>query len=243
MEENRIIHKVQEIQGILTNALTCPGGEMVRSIAVGVTEILDPITGTFVGMANDISLKYNDYKLILLIKGLSRGLDMEKTLNDLYNYVNSSDSKATAVANLFRKTINAECPRVCFIYGLILADHTANGSDFTQDELIVCKALENATEFDLVNFKEIMEKHTKPERNAGKKAVLLSEQTPNYSEMIATCDWCVYNRLFVSEVGEYGREEETLDLTPNYYVRYPAAVLMEYVEKASREWDYRSSFC
>ena len=86
-------------------------------------------------------------------------------MNELYNYVNSSPEKAIIVANLFKQTVNAECPKVCVIYGLILANHLETLTEFTHEELIVCKALENATDYDLKNFKEIMENYLKPTSN------------------------------------------------------------------------------
>ena len=45
------------------------------------------------------------------------------------------------IANLFKQTVAAECPKACIIYGLILASHLDSDTKFTYDELIVCKAL------------------------------------------------------------------------------------------------------
>ena len=63
-------------------------------------------------------------------------------------------------------------PKVCVIYGLILANHLETLTEFTHEELIVCKALENATDYDLKNFKEIMENYLKPTSNG--RILLLS---------------------------------------------------------------------
>ncbi|MEE0093100.1 MAG: sugar transferase, partial [Collinsella aerofaciens] len=50
------------------------------------------------------------------------------------------DDDPIIVANLFKQTVNAECPKVCVIYGLILANHLETLTEFTHEELIVCKA-------------------------------------------------------------------------------------------------------
>ena len=48
---------------------------------------------------------------------------------------------------------------------MIMASHLESGTEFTYDELIVCKAIERATDYDLKNFKEIMENYLKPISN------------------------------------------------------------------------------
>lgn len=89
------------------------------------------------GLAHDILSEYNAFKLSYLMDGLVSGLNQEKWLNELYNFVNASPEKAIMVANMFKKTIHAECPKVCVIYGLILASHMQSGTKLTQDEMIV----------------------------------------------------------------------------------------------------------
>ena len=159
-------------------------------------------------------------------------------LNQLYNYVVSSHERAINVANLLRKTVNAECPKVCVIYGLILANHMESNTEFTQDELIVCKALENATECDLKNFKEIMEKYLKPVSDGNK--IVFPKEFPDLDEFITTCDWAVYNRIFISRITEWGNiEDEYEGFNTHYYGVKPASVLMKYIKVARQIWNYR----
>lgn len=162
-------------------------------------------------------------------------MNVEKRLNELYTYVNTSSKKAINVANLFRKTVNAECPKVCVIYGLLLANHLNGNTDFTQDELIVCKALENATDYDLNNFKDIMEKYleTKPDGIE----VVFPDKFANLIDFTTTCDWAVYNRIFVSKVNTWGDMNTDGILTP-YFVAEPAQVLIEYINEAHQVWNY-----
>lgn len=210
---------------------------IIRSGAIGVLGIAHPVVGVTTGVVDNFLSEYDTYKLSLLLRGLSKELNIEMRLNELYNYVNSSSEKAISVANLFRKTVNAECPKVCFIYGLILANHMGSNTEFTQDELIICKALENATECDLKNFKEIMEKYIKPVENGNK--IVFPKEFIDLDEFITTCDWGVYNRIFVSRMGEV--DGGTLAIGPYYYEAKPASVLMEYIKKAYQIWDYREN--
>lgn len=231
MEQN---HDLSDIENVLTNAMDNPIAKAIRSGSIGALGILHPIAGVAAGIGDNLLTEYNTYKLDQLLKGLSTDLNREKRLNELYNYVNSSQEKAISVANLFRKTVNAECPKVCIIYGLILANHMENNTEFTQDELIVCRALENATECDLKNFKEIMEKY----RNGDN--IIFPKGFSKLDEFTTTCDWGVYNRLFVSHILEWeDMEDESLGIPTHYYKAKPASVLFEYIIRAHQIWNYR----
>lgn len=227
-------HDLTDIGNAIAKAMDNPVAKGLRSGIIGVLEIVNPVAGVAVGVGDNILSNYDIYKLSLLLEGLSTGLNLEMQLNELYAYVTSSQEKAINVANLFRKTVNSECPKVCVIYGLILANHIGDDTRFTQDELIVCKALENATEYDLKNFKEIMEKYLKPVSN-GNRIVIPEDR----GEFIATCDWAVYNRIFISRITEWGDIEEEGDgLNTHYYEAEPALVLMKYMEEVRQIWDY-----
>ena len=230
-------HDLTDIKKVLTEAMNNPIAEAIRSGSIGALGIINPVAGVAVGIGDTLLSEYNIFKLSMLLKGLSKGSDMEKRLNELYNYVNLSPEHAISVSNLLKKTINAECPKVCVIYGLILANHTGDNTEFSQDELIVCKALENATERDLKYFKEIMEKYLK-QTSFGNR-VTFPEGFVNLNEFTTTCDWGVYNRIFVSRMAEFGElGSETLVLGTHYYETKTASVLMEYINAARKIWDY-----
>lgn len=109
------------------------------SAIVGAVGIVNPVIGVGADAAAAVAEKYSEFKFELLIKGLSKGLNRETYLNELFNYVNEGKEQALTVANIFRKTINAECLKVCIIYGLILSKHINDKSAFSHEELIVCK--------------------------------------------------------------------------------------------------------
>mgnify|MGYP000941091355 CR=1 FL=1 len=128
-------------------------------------------------------------------------------------------------------------PKVCVIYGLILANHLETLTEFTHEELIVCKALENATDYDLKNFKEIMENYLKPTSNG--RRIVFPKDFADIAAFTTTCDWCVYNRIFVSRTAEWGEMEEgVLDMSTYYYEANPASVLLDNINAARQTWNY-----
>lgn len=226
-----------DIINTLVKVMDTPIANGIRSGAIGVLGILHPIAGIAAEVGNGFLSEYDDFKFSLLLKGLSSESNLEKRLNGLYNYVNASPEKAIIVANLFRKTIISECPKVCVIYGLILATHLKNNTEFTQDELIICKALENATEYDLHNFRILMEKYLKSDSNGNR--IVFPKDFPNLNEFTVTCDWGVYNRLFLLRSFQWEEmRDTTLEIYTNYYEAKPASVLMNYIKKATPIWNY-----
>ncbi len=230
-------YNLTDIGNVIIKAMDNPIARALHSGAIGALEIVNPVVGLAVETGNNILTNYSAYKFSLLLEGLSTGSNMEMRLNELYTYVTSGQDKAIYVANLFRKTVNAECPRVCIIYGLILANHMRDETEFTQDELLICKSLENATESDLKNFKEIMEKYLKPVSNGNK--IVFPEELNDPERFITTCDWAVYNRIFTARMTEWGDiEDEYEGLNTYYYVAEPALVLMKYIRAACQIWNY-----
>lgn len=127
--------------------------------------------------------------------------------------------------------------KVCVIYGLILANHLETLTEFTHEELIVCKALENATDYDLKNFKEIMENYLKPTSNG--RRIVFPKDFADIAAFTTTCDWCVYNRIFASRTAEWGEMEEgILDMSTYYYEANPASVLLDNINAARQTWNY-----
>lgn len=230
-------YNLTDIGNALRKAMDNPIMEIIRSGAVGVLGLTDSVLGIVGGIGNDFLSQYNDFKLSYLLKGLASGRNIEMRLNQLYTYITSSPEKAIMVANLFKQTVNAECPKACIIYGLIIANHLESGTKFTYDELIVCKAIESATDFDLKNFKEIMENYLR-QTTTGRK-IVFPKDFIDIDTFITTCDWCVYNRIFVSRTAELEETEGgTLDISTHYYEANPASVLLNYLVAAKQTWYY-----
>ena len=230
---------IEDIEKAIYKVLDNPDTKIISSLFANSLNLINPTVGAVAQISNDFLSTYNNFKLACLLKGLASNLCIEERLNELYNYVNSSSEKAICVANLFKQTINAECPKACVIYGLILASHLNSNTNFSHEELIICKALENATDFDLNNFKDIMEKYIEDTPN-GKKVVLPNNISTSNTYTI-TCDWCIYNRIFVSSLFEVDEANEELYTKICYYIKEPASVLLKYIKMARQTWDYGNS--
>ncbi len=76
----------------------------------------------------------------------------------------------------------------------------------------------------------------KAEENA-RKIIELPSGLENRDSYITTCDWCVYNRIFVIEYVKY--ENSTLIHNRFYYVSAPANILLKYIDDLHRVWDYQ----
>lgn len=234
--------KLSDVEQKLIQVITSQEGETVRDIAISITGAINPSAGVGTSVANSFLKQYNDYKIKLLLTGLSGKLNIEKQINELYNFVASSAERAIAVANLFKQTINADCPKVCVIYGIILSEHIGEKTDFTHEELILCKALENATDYDVCNFKEMMKNHVRVNAE-GKRTVAYLEIEPKQQEKyIITCDWAVYNRIFKEENAEFGDIDDegySSMLTGTFYIVTEIAdLLFEKIEDVQQIWKY-----
>lgn len=227
---------LQDVLNRISAVINKPELSAFRELAVGLLGIYNPIVGVSAGAINRVISDFNTYKITLLLEGLSTNTSMERRMNELFNYVNKSDENAINVANIFKKVINAESPKACLIYGLIIADHLNGSNSFRQEELIVCKALENGTDHDLSIFKDIMEQYVvKVENN--RESVELPLNLANKDEYIVTCDWCLYNRVFVMESIKF--ENTTLVNGRFYYTSAPANILIKYINDLHRIWNYQ----
>ena len=69
--------------------------------------------------------------------------------------------------------------------------------------------------------------------------VVIPKDLANKDEIMTTCDWCVYNRIFVYNMFEWGKiGEATLDIDTDYYTAKPATVLLQYIYAAQQVWEY-----
>ena len=230
-------YDLTDIGNLLSNVLDTPTARMVRSGSVSALGAANPVAGVVGSIGDQFLSEYHKFKLGFLLKGLATGLNMEARLNQLYTYIQSSEEKAIIVANLLKKTINAECPKVCMIYGLVLANHIAANTKVSYEEMIVCRALENATDYDLMHFKEIMDHYLKPEKDEIR--VVFPKDFESMDAYTTTCDWCVYNRIFVSQIPSWGElETETVGIKTHYYEAKPAAVLLQYINAMRQTWHY-----
>lgn len=213
--------------------------QFIKDTLLSVLEAASPPIGAVASCTDQFIQKFNEIKLHWLLRGLSSGLNMEKQTNDLFCYVKSSNERAYLVANTLKKCLAAETPKACVIYGMILARHLGDDNDFTQNELIVCKALENATDQDLVNFMEIMGQYVDIDTNHRRRVFFKDADSAKVLRLRSTCDWCAYNRIFITEVymtiHVFDRDKNASE----YFVTDVSDILYDLVNDVQQIWDYK----
>lgn len=219
---------LKKILKLLSKAMNSPFHQVIPESLINALGIYYPKISVGANAINSFLANYNAFKLNELLMGLSSNQNSETYLNKLNTYVKSSHQNAIRVADLFRKTIDAESPEACYLYGLILGKHLDKKTEFTPDELIVCRALQNANKYDLKNFLKIMKKYCQPDEPDTEGRIVFPDGFCHIDEFTTTCDWCVYNRLFIRKILECNSEEEA-DIPTDYYAVKPATVLKEYL--------------
>lgn len=219
--------------------LNSPEIEVARDVAVASIGVANPAAGVIASIGNGFLSKFDDFKLHCLLRGLSKDLNMETRINQLYGYVCSSQTRAFQVGNVIKEAIAAESPKSCVILGIMLAKHMGKDTDFTRDELIVCKAVENASDYDLESFCTLMKKCIEKQEDGRRKIVYNTNDSALIAEYDTTCSWCVFNRLFIEVPMEWGVIGETLKATPaHYYVEWPADILLGLIDEVKQIWQY-----
>ena len=115
-----------------------------------------PYIGQFVQVGNTLNGVINKKKLYVAWKCLSKDENVEKSINELYNYVNN-EQRAFYVAECFKKIAWSNSKIAASIIGLMLGEIKSQSRDFCNDDLILLNALENMTDFDIRYYKELME--------------------------------------------------------------------------------------
>lgn len=232
-------HSFEDIKNKLLDVLESPEAKIARTTGIAALSVAKPVTGVAVAGADAFLEGYRNFNLRLLLIGMSSGLNIEMQLNKLYDFVTTSDNNAITAANVFRDTINAACPRVCIIYGLILSKHLDKKTDFSYPDFIVCRALEQANDIDLVKFTELMERYT-IEYEGGRR-IGFPEKFEQKGEYLMTCNWCVYNRIFE----DAGTEWENMEyvnknhVVPQPYILTEASYLLKkYLDEATPILEY-----
>lgn len=203
--------------------LTPLESELAGSLIGDIAGLISPVTGVL----GSLLQKHDKIKLAYLLRGLASDLNMERHLNELYQYVTSSAQRAYTVANVLRETIAAKTPKVCMIYGKILANHTGKQErEFTNDDIIVCNALENASDYDLDIFRMIMSFCNKADE---KRIYIKKGDLHKYQN---TFSWCLYTRLFYEgtpthgSLGGYANQADDEIVKSDYIVGSAADLLL-----------------
>ncbi|SHJ45031.1 hypothetical protein [Pseudobutyrivibrio xylanivorans] len=238
-----MIEEFHEICNVLVSKLNSRNVKISRDVVVEGIALANPVVGVAATGANSFLDTLDNYLLSRLLMGLSSGLNQEKQINDLYNFVKTSEERAFLVGTIFKQTMASQSPKACVVMGKILANHIGdNESDFTRDEIIALTALANATDYDLESFSIIMRQCVKNDEN-GAKRISYNKSIDKIEDMIpelnSTCAWCTYNRLFTYNPMEWGSfDGEKLIVDTHYKITASSEILIRWIDEVKQIWDY-----
>lgn len=221
MDEN-----IEALLKVIRDKCGMDGVQLVESLFSTIMPVLG-VKQQVAGAAFISFIKaYDEFKLNNLLLGLSSGVDQEKKINELKIYVTSSKKRAYRVGTLLRQTIDASTPNVSVIYGILLKNHMGDKPrDFSYEEIIICNALKNATDYDLEKFEEIMDKYVSLDSKG--------ERRIDNNEYIYTCEWCLANRIFISNFDTYMEVEgDNINFDSRPRVASAADILLSLIKEA-----------
>lgn len=115
-----------------------------------------PYLGDLVEISNFFVTSINKKKLFDAWKGIAKDENIEKCVNEVYNFINN-ENRAFYVAECFRKIAWSNSKIAATIIGIMLGEIKEQDRDFCNDDLILLDALEHMTDFDIRNFKQLLE--------------------------------------------------------------------------------------
>lgn len=121
--------------------------------------MLEPHLDVLSKIINSVSKVSNDYKLYNAWKCIAKGLNEEKSINELYNYVCNSSDRAFYISDSFKKIILSNSNISSAVLAYIVGEIVKGNRDFTQEDVILYEALSHMTDFDIKNFVDIIDNY------------------------------------------------------------------------------------
>lgn len=203
------------------------------SLVPSIVGISNPVTGVILSGVKTMMDDADKYKFQCLLKGIATGLDQEKMMNQLYEYICDSE-RAFYVAGIFKRTMLNNSRIACCIMGIILSELVKENKDFSQDELIIFNMLDSAIDADLKNFDDIMKNYIN-DKHIIEFRMMEQGKREKYE---LTVDFFVKSRilrdmnreLYPGLLNEMSRKEE-YGVTKEIKTTEISNKLMEYIEK------------
>lgn len=169
------------------------GNEYVKDAQELAT--LEPHIDIFSRIVNLVSKASNDLKLNNAWRCISRGLNEEKSINELYNYVSSSSSRAFYISDSFKKIILSNSVISSAVLAYIVGEVVKGNRDFTQEDVILYDTLSHMTDFDIKNFVDMVDNYVGWE-GIGDNYINVPNISPNIKEAYKlTLKLCTNSRL------------------------------------------------
>lgn len=207
-------------------------------LGIDVTEAAEiiPGIGSYVEVINMIANASNTKKLNDALRALSKNENVEKSLNELYGYV-SNEERALYVSTAFRKIILANSKIAATIIGLMLGEIKSENREFNNDDVILFNALETMTDFDIRNFKELMENDYLND-DIGIRyfdtSKFVGKEQKAFNELLGFCE---KNRLF--SLSTNSMENDSVFFGMEYAPKPIAFRLLTYINQVKQILEYR----
>lgn len=211
----------------------------------GESKIIDVFSvvsqiGEFQNYVVKISQFSNQLKLEQAWYCISEDLDVEKSINEIYNYVSDKD-RAFYISNEFRKIILSTSLLSSSIIAYIMGIVVRENRKCTHEEAIISNALINMTDYDLNNIIYLCSECVG--NLGGREVITIDESKGDVSSYYYTLQLCVGNGLFKIESDFIGEDMDE-DSSDKYGTSLYAGLhyikngytdkLLEYIDKVKQ---------
>lgn len=183
---------------------------------------------------NAIAKFSNDYKLGYAWKCFADGINEEQSLNLLWEYVSDSD-RAFFISNEFRKIILSNSLLSSSLIAYIIGQIVKEKRKCTHEEVILLDAIAEMTDYDIRNFKTMMESAN--DSIAGRDVIEITKLgEENRNSYNYTLKRCANSGIFEVESNFIGDsldedDEEDFYACSIYVVTNMSRTLMSYLER------------
>ena len=184
-----------DIQGKVLTILKSNEADALANVGIAGTAIFKPEAAALMTVAHEAMHIVDEVRIKALLKGMSTGFNQEKHINQLYSFVEKSEENALYLVNTLRKALLTDSLIACTIMGKMLSLHMDNKRAFDQDDNIIFRALENATDDDIRIFYRVMNEYLTKNED-GHDIFSIPNIVINNPGFSSALDWCVFNRIF-----------------------------------------------
>lgn len=223
---------------VIINGMKQLKNKIHELLGINVKDVMDLNDYTAIPMQiiSIIANATNERKIQDAWKCISRDEDIEKSINELYNYVDNEE-RAFHISNAFRKIIMTNSRIAAAIIAYIIGEIKTDKRDFTSDDIILFNALERMTDFDIRYFKELMEENHDSFASGTKYFNI--ESSPDdkrifYNELLEFGD---KNRLFIKEITITAVQGNGF-MKDSYAPKEVAFDLLDYIYKVNQILNY-----
>lgn len=197
---------------------------------------LEPHYQLFSELIGKISKVANDYKLCNAWKCIAADMNVEESINELYNYTSNAE-RAFYISNAFKKIILSNSNIASSVIAYIIGEISKAKREFTQVDVILFEALSVMTDFDVKIFVDIMDNLYGCEL-LGKDFVNASKiDISKYASYYSTLRLCDKTRIF--ELKTFVITEDAFNNGEFYKITETAVTLREYLNKTKQILQYQ----